>query len=82
MKIFKKSKLAFKALRLVVLKQVQGDALNLGCKYSIPPMKKLLAFSLIAKKKLLAFSLIELMISLIIISSVTAAFTPVITKKG
>ncbi len=32
-------------------------------------------------KQILAFSLVELMISLIIVSSVTAAFTPVITKK-
>ena len=32
-------------------------------------------------KKLLAFSLIELMISLITISCIVAAFTPVVTKK-
>ena len=32
-------------------------------------------------KKLIAFSLVELMISLITISCIVAAFTPVITKK-
>ena len=32
-------------------------------------------------KKILAFSLVELMISLIVISIVTAAFTPIVTKK-
>ena len=32
-------------------------------------------------KKILAFSLIELMISLITISCITAAFAPIITKK-
>ena len=32
-------------------------------------------------KKILAFSLVELMISLIVISIVTAAFAPIVTKK-
>ena len=45
--------------------------------------KKLNNFSLLSelKNRLRAFSLVELMISLIIISLVAAAFTPIITKK-
>ena len=72
--------IAFKLLKIFAIPQYIYTSIRPFFRFSIPPY---LNTSIPRRKRslLLGFSLVELMISLITISAITAAFAPVITKK-
>ena len=72
--------IAFKLLKIFAIPQYIYTSIRPFFRFSIPPY---LNTSIPRRKRslLLGFSLIELMISLITVSCITAAFAPVISKK-